>query len=342
MFRLHTFFLFILLSLSLTSQPVFANTQRFSQQHDVAKFISRLVRTHHFNKQKLNKLFDQVEIQPEVLEAIRAPQEAKPWYIYRDIFVDEERVQEGVTFWKRYKNTLARAEKQFGVPASIIIAIIGIETRYGEDPGEHRVIDALSTLAFKYPPRASFFKKELKEFLLLTRNMHIDPLEPMGSYAGAMGQPQFMPSSYRHYAIDFGRNGKKDLYHSTTDSIGSVANYFKRHGWKTGQPIAEPAKIVGNKFKLLKHHFENRKPRKPSLTRKTLAKYGIKPTRHLKTNRLMSFIKLQGKSKSEYWLGFHNFYVITRYNTSKLYAMATIKLSKKIKALYNKEKNNTA
>ena len=188
----------------------------------------------------LMSLFQSVEIKEDILKRISSPAEGLPWYKYRKIFMTEARINGGVKFWRENEPALTAVEKQTGVPAEIIIAIIGVETLYGQKTGNYRVIDALSTLAFAYPPRSKFFLSELENFLLLCRDEHINPLEPTGSYAGAMGMPQFMPSSFRTYAVDFDNDNHRDIWHNKSDVIASVANYFVKHQWQTGQAIAIP------------------------------------------------------------------------------------------------------
>lgn len=213
------------------------------------------------------------------------------------------------------------------MPASIITAIIGVETRYGRYRGSYRVIDSLSTLAFAYPKRAKFFRGQLKQFLVMAREEKMDPLKPLGSYAGAMGQPQFIPSSFRHYAIDFDGDGKRDLWDNMDDIIGSVANYFSRHHWRAGEAITSRATVNGKVAKsLLKGGY------KPSFKAAELKKHKINGTHEISPNQDVALIALEQKRGHEYWIGFHNFYVITRYNHSPLYAMAVYQLSEAIRS----------
>ncbi len=204
--------------------------------------VDELVAEEGFDRQELMKVFAQAQRKDSILEAIARPAEkTKPWYQYREIFLNEKREQQGVEFFNQHRATLLRAEREFGVPAEIIVAIIGVETSYGRVAGSYRVLDALSTLAFDYPPRSPFFTAELKDFLILTRDQGMDPTDLMGSYAGAMGYGQFMPSSYRNYAIDFDHDGKIDIWENPVDAIGSVANYFKQHGWRQGDVVVAAA-----------------------------------------------------------------------------------------------------
>ncbi|HSW94019.1 MAG TPA: lytic murein transglycosylase B [Gammaproteobacteria bacterium] len=291
----------------------------FAERPDVNHFINQMTVKHHFAKSELVRLFNHVTVRPVVIQSVKAPLEKKPWYAYQKLFVTEWRIREGAVFWNKYQTALTRAEKTYGVPASIIVATIGVETKYGQETGEHRVIDALSSIAFSDSPRAPFFRNELEQFLLLVREHHLNPLKVMGSYAGAIGQPQFMPSSYRYYAVNFSGHGKIDLSHNEVDVIGSIANYYHQHGWQTGEPVAKETSISTQPFGFLTH---NRHP-------DTFAASGKKT----------KLIELQGRYGSEYWLGYPNFDVIKRYNPSDLYAMAVYQLSYQISRLKGKSDN---
>ncbi|MHB1946782.1 MAG: lytic murein transglycosylase B [Gammaproteobacteria bacterium] len=302
----------------------------FVNQPDVQTFINQMVKKHKFKKTELNALFNTIKIRPRVIQSIKAPLEQKPWSTYQMLFVTEWRIREGVNFWNKYQDVLERAEKIYGVPASIIVATIGVETKYGRYTGEYPVIDALANLAFGNSGRGSFFRSELEQFLLLSREQHLNPRSITGSYAGAIGQPQFMPSSYRNYAVNFSGSGKIDLSHNEVDVIGSVANYYKKHGWNTSQPITIPASIHGGKYQL--HLTKHR-----TISKAELMEAGIVPHHDLKYR----VIQLQGHYGNEYWLGFHNFEVIKRYNPSDLYAMAVYQLSYYITALREKTNNGS-
>src|SRR5215831_5626676 len=216
----------------------------YAERPEVRVFIDEMVVEHGFDPRSLRRLFSQVRYQPQVIEAISRPVVSPPkWYEFAPRFFAPERVDAGVAFWRAHDATLARAEQDFGVAPEIVVAIIGVETYYGRYPGKYRVIDALTTLAFDYPRRAEFFRGELKQFLLLTRERDMSPFEPKGSYAGAMGLPQFMPGSMRRYALDYDFDGSIDLAADADDAIGSVANYLLRHGWQRGQPLMVPALI---------------------------------------------------------------------------------------------------
>lgn len=293
---------------------------------EVEEFIVEMVQKHGFELPYLRRLFAETHLKESILEAISRPAEAKPWHEYRPIFIQEARIRDGVKFWERHAETLQRAEQRFGVPAEIIIAIIGVETRYGRNTGRYRVLDALSTLAFEYPPRASFFRAELEQFLLMSREEGLDPLELKGSYAGAMGQPQFIASSYRSYAIDFNGDGRRDLLNDIDDVIGSVANYFKRHGWKSGEAIALRATASGGSIaEIVARGY------KPSTPVRELRAHGVSYGGGLADETPAALLELEAKERNEYWVALHNFYVITRYNHSPLYAMAVYQLAQAIK-----------
>ncbi len=299
---------------------------------DKSQFIQKMVSEHGFDSRKLQQLLDGAQRQQTILDAISKPAEGLPWWKYRQIFVKPDRVTQGVEYWTRHRDTLEKAEQQFGVPPEIIVAIIGVETYYGRHTGKHSVLDALYTLGFHYPPRAAFFRKQLGEYLLLAREETVDPLLPKGSYAGAMGKPQFIPSSFRAYAIDFDNDGKRDIWENDADVIGSVANYFSVHGWKKGQPITARAGGVRAKHA----HFVEA-GMKPTLTLQKLAAAGIRVTADLPREAATSLVELElEEGQREHWTGLDNFYVITRYNHSNLYAMAVFQLSELIRAEFEK------
>ncbi len=315
-----------LLGLSLlTVTPALAG---IDQRQPIRGLIDELVQQHRFDRQYLQQLFARVELKPGVIERITRPAEALPWHRYRNIFVKEKRIRQGVEFWNAHADTLARAEREFGVPAEIIVAILGVETRYGRHRGGFRVMDSLTTLALDYPRRSKFFTRELKEFLLLARQEGFDPLAIVGSYAGAMGKPQFIASSYHRYAIDFDGDGVRDLLDNTADAIGSVANYLKRHGWRSGQAVATPAFVQGEAYKAwVKQGI------KPRLTLAEGRRYGVRWEGDLSLQAKAALIELEQPDGFEYWLGLDNFYVITRYNHSQLYAMAVYQLAQAIRQL---------
>lgn len=299
----------------------------YTTRPEIRDFIKGLVKNHGFNQSSLAALFANVERQDRVLEAIARPAEAKPWHQYRDIFITPKRIAGGVQFWDENNTVLRQAEHVYGIPTKIIVAIIGVETFYGRRMGKYPVLDTLTTLGFDYPPRSSFFRSELKHFLLLSREESLDLSTIKGSYAGAMGQGQFIPSSFRRFAIDFDADGKRDLWHNNADAIGSVANYFNRHGWQPGAQVTLPARTTGNTYKKLLG-----KGMKPSISPATLSSHGISPEQGKLGNHKTAFFEFELQTGNQYWIGLHNFYVITRYNHSPLYAMAVYQLSQEIAA----------
>jgi len=293
--------------------------------------VDELVVEEGFDRQELLRVFAQARRKDSILEAIARPAEkTKPWYEYREIFLNEKREQQGVEFFNEHRATLLRAEREFGVPAEIIVAIIGVETYYGRVAGSYRVLDALSTLAFDYPPRSPFFTAELKDFLILTRDQGMDPTSLMGSYAGAMGYGQFIPSSYRNYAIDFDHDGKIDIWDNPVDAIGSVANYFKQHGWRQGEVVVAAADAAANTPDTI--FVKTRDDLKPQRTVAQFASDGLVARVKQDSNALATAMKFELKNGYEYWLGLHNFYVITRYNHSAMYAMSVYQLSQRLAA----------
>ncbi len=316
-----------LLATTLLSTSIAYADNTFNQRADTQAFIQMMVKKHGFNKQSLEKLFSEVKVRPQVIKSLNKPFEKASWKVYKNVFINPGHIEGGVKFWHQYAKDLQRAEKIYGVPASIIVATIGVETKYGKNKGEYRVIDALVNISFSSSPRSKYFKSELEEFLLLTREQHVDPLSLLGSYAGAMGQPQFMPSSYRYYAVDFSKDGKIDLVHNEVDVIGSIANYYQKHGWKTGGYVAIPANFSGVYDSKMREHTLNK-----SLTLAQMAKYHVVPDEAIEDKQLQAkLIELVSKDSREYWLTFHNFNVIKRYNPSDLYAMAVYQLSAAIK-----------
>lgn len=314
---------------SMTVQLAFAET-KFIERKDCQAFIQMMIKKHHVKKKQLISIFNNIQIRPQIMHHMNKPLEKEPWHKYKMLFVTNWRIRHGVKFWDKYANSLSRAEKQFGVPASIIVATIGIETKYGTKSGSFRVIDSLANIAFSNSPRAAFFRQELEAFLLLTQEQHLNPLKIMGSYAGAIGQPQFMPSSYRRYAINFSKSGKIDLINNEIDVIGSIANYYQKKGWLLNQQIAMPARIIGDRYHYLSSKNKIRKPLKAV----DLIKYGIVSKYKITPeNQTIKVVALQNHFGKEYWLGFHNFEVIRRYNTSDLYAIAVFQLSQAITTL---------
>jgi membrane-bound lytic murein transglycosylase B len=294
-------------------------------------FIDRMVEQHGFERAALTSVLDDAEIDQRILDAISRPAErVVPWHEYRNIFLTGERIGAGVQFWKDHAATLERLSADYGVAPEMIVAIIGVETFFGRMQGRYRVIDALSTLAFAYPPRAKFFSSELEHFLLLAREEGVDAREPLGSYAGAMGAGQFIPSSYRAYAVDANDDGRRDIWNDWEDVIGSVANYFKKHGWRAGQPVANratrPSEWSGpepaNRLEL-------------DATVGSLAELGYRFEAEIAPSTRAAVFSFEAEGGgSEYWIGYHNFQVITRYNRSPKYALAAHQLAQAIRDGY--------
>jgi peptidoglycan lytic transglycosylase B len=295
---------------------------------EVRAFVADMAERYGFDRTSLLQLFQTVQVRQDILDAISKPAESKPWYQYRPIFLDAARIQAGAQFWDAHAAVLREAEARYGVPPEVIVAIIGVETRYGQSSGRYPVLDALATLAFCYPPRSQFFRSELEQFLLLAREEGLDPKVPKGSYAGAMGISQFMPSSFRTYAVDFDGDGRRDLWSDPADAIGSVAHYLERNGWIRGDPIAA-ALFVPRKAKALPVSVADLRP---TVTLKALRALGVRTATAVPEETPAAVVALETETGREYWAGFQNFYVITRYNRSPLYAMAVTQLSSAIRS----------
>jgi len=318
-----------LLCVLLRSGALVAAPAPYLTRAEVKTFIDEMVQKHGFVKNQLESSFSRVRHQSAVMKAIQpgAP-EVRSWQSYRARFVNPLRIQSGIEFWSRHEETLARAEQEFGVPAEIIASIIGVETVYGRNMGNFRVMDALTTLAFDYPKRAEFFRTELESFLLLARETKRDVFSIKGSYAGAIGIPQFMPGSYRRYAVDFDGSGNTDLRGSPADAIGSVANFLKSHGWVAGSMTAVPVSVSGQSFRgLLDAGL------KPSTSAADLATLGVALSAPLQADTLCALIELETPGQpGEFLAGLQNFWVITRYNRSSFYAASVIELAAALKA----------
>jgi membrane-bound lytic murein transglycosylase B len=297
----------------------------YSSRDEVRIFIEYMSEKHKFNKSELKNLFDQAEYQEKVVRIMnRQPEGTMTWGKYKEIMITDSRISAGKEFIESYAIELKRAEDIYGVPAEIIASIIGIETRYGRIKGNTRVIDSLSTLAFDYPRRSKFFKIQLEEFLLLSREEKFNPQEIKGSIAGAMGYGQFMPDSYRNYAVDFDKDGVRDILNNPVDAIGSVANFLNKKGkWKPNTPVAIKAYAV-NQVEDFKSSF------KPYMTDIELSKLGLEPIEQIPGNLKFVPISLDGNEGYEYWLGFNNYNSLSRYNRSKLYVMAVFEFSNEL------------
>lgn len=313
-----------------------SSATKFSHRKDVQQFIHYVSQKHKIDRTFLVGLFSIYGTEPKIIQLMDKPSESLPWYRYQERLLSKERIKAGVLFWKKHEALLNRVEKQYGVPAEIIVAILGIETFYGQRQGTYPVLQSLATLAFDYPRRATFFRAELEQFLLLVKEENLDPLQTLGSYSGAIGAPQFMPSSYRRFAVDFEGKGQRNLSKNMADTLASIANYFKIHGWQPGDKVADRALVSGENYLPLQRAS---KDPKPNLTLQELANYNIRPAKvaYEKNKKLKAkFITLESpKNQIEPWLGFNNFYVITRYNHSTNYAMAVYQLSQRIRAELN-------
>lgn len=322
----------ILVLIGSTLGTPMASARSYGDHPAAQALIEGMVSEHHFEREELQTLFADAEYKQSIIDAITRPAEkVKLWKDYRKIFVTKKRIRQGVEFWVNNRETLDRAQRDYGVDPAIIVAILGVETYYGRLTGGYRVIDALSTLAFDYPPRSKFFAGELKQFLLLSREQDKKANELTGSYAGAMGYGQFIPSSYRSYAVDYSGDGFADIWDNPVDAIGSVANYFSRHGWQAGQAVVVRAR-VGKDY--VADHIND--VRRPELTLAELRAQGFTPvsgpTGGAWDDAVRAFpLKLEGKRGAEFWLAFDNFYVITRYNHSRRYAMAVHQLAEEIR-----------
>ena len=299
---------------------------------EIELFIGEMVEKHQFKDAMLRRLFAKVEPNPAVISAISTPITARPWHEFRSRFVDAARINGGVRFWREHAATLERASRRFGVPAEIIVATIGVETIYGRHTGGFGVLEALTMLAFHYPPRADLFRSELVQYLLLAREARFDATSMKGSYAGAIGIPQFLPSSYRHYAVDFDGDGKRDLVKSPADAIGSVANYYKAHGWRAGEPIVVPVEAVGLGADALVEAGI-----KPRHNVAELKRLGVIPAVPIEDEVKAALFVVETETGPRYWLGLNNFYVITRYNRSINYSLAVYDLARELRALARPE-----
>jgi membrane-bound lytic murein transglycosylase B len=297
------------------------------KRSDVKEFIAHMADTYSFKKRALRKLLKGAEFQPAIVEAMGKPAEkAKLWYEYRPIFVTERRIQEGIEFWTAHRQALDQASIHSGVAPEYVAAILGVETFYGRRTGSYKVLDALVTLSFDYPAREKFFRDELEQFLLLTRDGRLDPKTVKGSYAGAMGAPQFMPSNYRRYAVDADSDGHIDLWSDWPDVCASVGNYLKEHGWNAGEPVLGEATVPPEKA----GDLDGRKLAL-SETAASLSAKGISFDSALPADAPLILIAVDETDGVHWRVGYNNFYVITRYNHSALYAMAVYELATAVK-----------
>jgi len=328
-----------ILSLALVSV---LSASCLAQQHPGAEeFAARAAEEYGLDQEEIATLLHDARFKQSIVDAISRPAEAKPWYEYRPIFITDKRIRGGVEFWRENAALVSQAAEEFGVDPQIIVAIIGVETFYGRNTGGYRVLDALTTLSFYYPDtgndRSGFFSDELMQFLLLGREESLPLREVSGSYAGAMGLGQFMPSSYREYAVDLDRDGRRDLWSSMPDIIGSVANYLHRHGWESGQPVAWPANMAPDAdMALVAERDFLPKKELGEIAAGGFTPAGTHAGGAVAGNTLATVVRLEEADGNRYWITFKNFYVITRYNRSPLYAMAVHELSEAILTGYQK------
>ena len=304
----------------------------FAAEHPgTDEFVKRAVSEYGLPENDVRALLEQAEYKQSIIDAISRPAEGKPWYEYRKIFLTGKRISQGIQFWKENRELISAASEKFGVDEKIIVSIIGVETLYGRNTGGYRTVDALVTLGFYYPQnlssdRSPFFTSELMHYIQLAAEEGLPADEITGSYAGAMGMGQFMPSSYREYAVDFDTDGRRDLWRSTADVVGSVANYLHRHGWQPGQPVVRRARASQDAaFDMIIRDL------KPTLSVAQWQEKGFSSSSELSPELPAAVLKLAEKDRNTYWLSFKNFYVITRYNRSPRYAMAVYQLSQEIK-----------
>jgi peptidoglycan lytic transglycosylase B len=292
------------------------------------QFVSRMVSDHGFDRAELDGLFAGVEVNERILEAISRPAErVLTWHEYRDLFVTDDRVSSGVDFWSSHADEIRAASERYGVAPEILVAIIGIETWFGTRMGRYRVLESLSTLAFAYPPRSRFFANELEAFLLLAREEKIDASGVLGSYAGAMGAGQFIPTSFRAYAVDANADGRRDIWADWEDVFGSVANYFKAHGWRAAEPVADK---VTRRLDASAPEPANSMDLNDTVG--ALTRTGYVFASAVPESTPATVLALEGRDGTEYWVGYHNFHVITRYNRSVMYALAAKQLADAISA----------
>jgi membrane-bound lytic murein transglycosylase B len=311
----------------LCSLSIYADEQMLNRPN-VQQFIQRMVKEEHFSRQQVTSIIRQAQFQPIIIEKITTPYEGKPWDVYKNLFLTSMRIDGGVQFWHEHRATLAEAERKYGVPANIIVGILGVETTYGRQQGSFRVLDALTTLAFYYPQRAPYFSYELKEYLLMCRDYHLNAIAQVGSYAGAMGQGQFMPSSYRRWAVKYQGNGAPDIIHHADDAIFSIANYLSQHGWHRQERIVEPAVFTHGQCLNVVPNLK-----KATYSLQQLAHCGIKTKAFRWTHpQPVGFLDYLLTNGHEYWIGYPNFYVILTYNSSPLYGLVVYLLGNAIQS----------
>jgi membrane-bound lytic murein transglycosylase B len=317
--------------LPVSAEPTLPPNGFDVEREEIRTFIEEVAARHSLDKDELRKLIAKAEPQPKIIERMSKPAErVLAWWEYRNRFITEKRIADGVRFWNEHRAVLDKVAAERGVPAEYLVAIMGVETVYGNVTGRDRVLDALATLAFDYPPRSAFFRSELEEFVLLAREESIDPLTATGSYAGAMGVPQFMPSSYRRYAVDGDADKKRNLWDNMDDVVASIANYFREYGWQTGAPVIteavldpEPTFTIDTRNLDLNETIEG------------LNAKGVRVKIAAPADTPVLLVSAEQQDGPAYRVGFKNFQVITRYNRSVRYAMAVHDLAQAIAARAN-------
>ena len=320
----------VLTALVVCAASVAADSTALDPEAEIEPFVERMEENHGVPADRVRTLLADARVLDSVLEAISRPAERKPWHEYRKIFVTEKRIDRGARFWRENAQTLARAAERFGVPPEIIVAIVGVESYYGVHRGRIRVLDALATLGFRYPRRSKFFLSELEEFVLLVDEERLGARDVKGSYAGAMGIAQFISSSYRRYAIDFDGDGVRDLMSSPADAIGSIANYLSVHGWLPGAAIVVPAEVEGDAYRAVVEQGL-----KPHASLAAIRAEGVSFATYAADQEQGALLEFETRNGHEYWVGLANFYAITRYNHSRLYALAVFQLAERIRERYD-------
>ena len=328
----------LLTAFALSAHAAAVDAHAYAQRADVRAFINELAAEPGFARRDLRHWFAEARFQPKIVAAMQRPIVEPPkWFEYSPQFLTQQRIDGGVAYYRAHRDELQRAEHEYGVPAEIVVGIIGVETFYGRNLGGYRVFDALTTLAFDYPRRATFFKGELKEFLRLARDERFSPLAPRGSFAGAMGVPQFMPGSYRRYAVDFDGDGHVDLWNSGADVVGSVAHYLARHDWQPGQPVLLPAIIDPDQRETVHARLDGGISERRGLDAWEADGVTVYASPSELPSEPVGLVLLEaapvdGEEATTYWIACPNFYAITRYNRSRLYAAAVWYLAEAVKA----------
>lgn len=316
-------------ALAVTLLIASAAAAALDERPEVREFAVHVAETHGIDADRVLAILEHAEHDPRVIERIESPAEALPWHRYREIFVTRERAEQGAHYWETHADTVADISAEYGVDAAILIAILGVESRYGEHVGDHRVLDALFTLGFDHDRRDAFFRRELGEFLALAEEEGFDPREPVGSYAGAMGKSQFIASSYRAYAVDHDGDGQRDLFNNPADALASIASYLTRHGWTEDGPVTQPVQVTGAQWEPLRSPLN-----RPVRARHTVAHLlaaGVRSDNGVPEEQPAALIALDGADGDEFWMTHDNFYAITRYNHSALYALAVHQLAERIR-----------